>query len=145
MCKHIIMACLGVGIIHFILETTLFRCCTSPQVKCLSDIPESTSHSVHFSSTFTKCTGSATQSGKHYPNHDALCISISQGEVSHGIQLMELVNNTQNNISKWKLTLISALLTSLWIPKLFWVPMLCTWVSIIAKCIRIQGYAHGLL
>lgn len=66
MCKHIVMACPGVGITYFILESTLFWCSTYPQVTSLRDIPESTSHSVNLSLTFTKCIRSDTKSGKTY-------------------------------------------------------------------------------
>lgn len=55
-CKHIRVACLSVGFIYSILETTLFQGSVSPQVTSLSDIPESTSHRVHLWLTFTKCT-----------------------------------------------------------------------------------------
>lgn len=82
MCKHIIMACLGVGIIYFISET-LFQCSTSPEAKSLSDIVQSTSHSVHLSLTVTKCTGSDTGSRKQYSYHDTY-ILISK-EVGQGI------------------------------------------------------------
>lgn len=77
MCKHIIVACLGVGIIYFILETTVFQGSISPQVTSLSDIPESTSHRVHLSLAFTKCIGADTKSGK-------TCI-LPNGEMGQGI------------------------------------------------------------
>lgn len=64
MCKHVSVARLGVGFIYFIFETALFQGSVSPQVTSLSDIPESTSHRVHLSLTFTKGTGADTKSGK---------------------------------------------------------------------------------
>ena len=78
MCKHIRVACLGVGFIYFILETTLFQGSISPQVTSLSDIPESASHRVHLWLTFTKCTGADTKSEK-------TGIPLSKGEMGQEI------------------------------------------------------------
>lgn len=98
MCKHIATPYLSVGIIYFILETTLFRCSASPPVKPRSDVPESAFPLFASSIDIYQLCILELKSGTQYANHGILlCLFLTR----------RVMANTQNSTLKRKLSFSS--------------------------------------